>query len=173
MTRLYRGIRRAVRRIISSALKNPTCLAAGESLRGIRSIPVLQRFFMITWFSMLNYIIPLFALLFNLATFAFCVKFVLTRLWKYWVGPSLASLGLVTLSIAAAVNTALERAVPEVATQAYTFSMVLLVVGFIRLWSVILINYGLKKHLWDSEFRSGSVESENSENNPGKTDTAD
>ena len=100
---------------------------------------------MLSYFSMTNYIIPLIALVFNIAGFAFCLKFQFSRDWRYWILPTVMSLALITLTTICTINIILEQSDPAIESFLLSLLIILGAIGFFWIWSVLIISIGLKR----------------------------
>ena len=93
---------------------------------------------------MINYIVVLSSLILDSTCFAFCLKFIITREWYYWIAPLLLSLSMAVASIMCLMSITLENNQPQIVSFAFALSAVLAVISFLWLISLLLFNYRIK-----------------------------
>lgn len=93
---------------------------------------------------MINYIVVLLSLILSAVSFAFCLKFIITREWTYWIAPLLLSLSMAVASIMCLLSITLENSQPQIVSFAFALSVVLLIISFLWLVSLLLFSYRIK-----------------------------
>lgn len=94
---------------------------------------------------MINYIVPLTALVFDFACFAFCIKFMITSEWRYWIVPTLLSLAITVASIMCTLSIALENSQEQIISFAFSVAIVLGIVSILWFATILLFAYRLKE----------------------------